>query len=289
MRTNKIVGSYIATGLCAVIIATLMFFAVLPYGALLVGSLMPEGASTAKGLSFESFTQNRLSLTNYKAIFGEASEEYLPYVVNTFVVSTVSSLTAVGLSTLAGYGLTRFYTVQTVNRVRRYVLLGYVFPPIVLVIPYVSLLHAAHLSNTRFGLILAHIAFCPPFSLWLCLRYLDAVPRQYDVTAALDGAYWWSSFYRVVARQALPGLLSVWLLVFIVSWNDVALAQHLIKTNSLHTVSVAFQENLWSSGAGPQWERLCAAGVLLVLPIGVALLWMSIANYLQHRRTSENV
>ncbi len=99
----------------------------------------------------------------------------------------------------------------------------------ILVFPYSRLLYLVGLNDTKTGLVLANIAFCFPFALWLMVQYFHAIPRDVDKAAAADGATWLRTLWHVMIPRALPGIAAVFAFSVILSWNDVALSLVLVQ------------------------------------------------------------
>jgi multiple sugar transport system permease protein len=89
-----------------------------------------------------------------------------------------------------------------------------------LVVPFYVILHTAHLTDTRTGIVIAHLSFTVPFSVWMMRSFFKSVPLEVDRAAMIDGCTRWQVFYRVVLPLARPGVISVGLFSFMVSWND---------------------------------------------------------------------
>jgi multiple sugar transport system permease protein len=262
-------------------LASVMAFCLLPYVGLLLGSLLPN-ARVDRGIASVS----HLTLKNYVDVSSVDYVHYWRYFKNTIFISTSTTITIWFLSILGAFGLTR-YRLPGRKLFEQSVLWGYLFPPIVLVFPYVVLLQYFGLNNTLKGLILANVAFCFPFGLWLMTRYLEAVPQVFDHTAAIDGARWWQALYHVISHRALPGIVAVGLFSFILSWNDVALSLFLIFDDSKKPLALGVKESILDTDQS-RYGTFAAASVgvatLAVLLFGFIQVWIDG----RLRRESEN-
>ena len=193
----------------------------------------------------------------------EASVEYNycePLHNTGVIVLTVPSLYAVAIRRPTVKG-------TRAEHVRVLALLGCIFPPIVLVVPYTELLKEAHLYDTLFGLVLAHIAFCLPFGIWLMAEYMESmVPRGYHMSAAIDGAAWWNALWFVVLPRARPGVCAVGLFTYVLSWNDVGLGL-LLTEGSNRPLGAAVAEELFRREQQIHYGGFAAASVLIVTAI----------------------
>jgi multiple sugar transport system permease protein len=155
-------------------------------------------------------------------------------------------------------------------------LIGYLFPPIVLVISYGAFLRQSPLNQTLIGVILAHVAFCLPFGVWLMVRYFEAIPRQFDMAARADGAAWWKALWHVLRKRAMPGIVAVAMFSFILSWNDVVLSLYL--TPQLWRTLPAWIDDLIRTEAASRYGDIAAASAFLssvaIIVLGSVSVWL---------------
>lgn len=229
-----LVTCMVKVGLTAVIM-----FNLLPYIALIIGSLLPNSL-TDRGIGANSLSG--WTWDNHIEMWRSGYHDYGVYFFNTIVVSLSTVIIVLFLSVFGAYGLTR-YRVRGRELFQYAVLWGYIFPPIVLVLPYAILLTEFGLNGTRFGLILANVAFCFPFGLWLMIQYMEAVSRNFDATAAADGANWRQTLWYVIIPRSLPGIAAVGMFSFILSWNDVALSL-VLATEDTRTIAAGVKESI---------------------------------------------
>ena len=249
----------------AVVLLLILAFSVGPFAALIIGAIMPN-QNLDRGVRFD--WPLNLTLGNYSEFFREI-DRYSLYLVNTLVVSLTTVGIVIIISVLAAYGITR-YQFRGRTIIKQAALLGYLFPPVVLVFPYLAGLQAVSLNGTLTGLILANVAFCFPFALWLTVQYLDAVPLALDMSAAVDGASWFQTLQHVVARRALPGILAVAAFCFILSWNDVVLALVLAKPDTM-TLAAGVNEDILSNASDLNRYGTFSAGSVIIAGLAVAL------------------
>jgi ABC-type glycerol-3-phosphate transport system permease component len=100
------------------------------------------------------------------------------------------------------------------------------FPPIALAVPLGALLVRAGLYNhpAGLGLLLAHVLLGLPFAFLVLRAAFRAVPAALEEAALLDGASPAGVFLRVSLPLVRPALAAAALLVFVVSWDELAFA-----------------------------------------------------------------
>jgi multiple sugar transport system permease protein len=262
MRTKLAFRAFVVSGTLAAVVFTL-----LPYAALVIGSLLPN-AATDRGISIDSVSLGQWTVQNYQELLAPTYAIFRQQVFNTLLVSVSAACIVVVTSVPGGYVLTR-YRFPGRNVIRQTAIWGYLLPPIILVFPYARLLYFLGLNNTRLGLVLANVAFCFPFGLWLMVQYFYAIPREVDKAAAADGANWAFSLYHVLIPRALPGVATVLVFSVILSWNDVALSLVLVQDNSLRTIAAGVQESVLKTEQTSYGSFAAASLCVAMLAVGV--------------------
>jgi multiple sugar transport system permease protein len=252
----------------------ILLFSVLPYLALIAGSLLPNSI-TDRGIGVDNVTAHRWTLDNYRELGDPTYRIFFQQLLNTVLVSSVTSLMVVLLAIPGAYSLTR-YRFRGRTLVRQSAIWGYLFPPIILVFPYARLLYLVGLNNTRVGLVLANVAFCFPFGLWLMVQYLHAVPREVDKAAAADGANWAQALWHVIIPRAMPGIAAVAVFSIILSWNDVALSLVLVQDKNARTIAAGVQESILRT-------EQTSYGTFAAASLGVAAVAVIVFGLIQFR------
>jgi len=134
---------------------------------------------------------------------------------------------------LAAFVLSKSYLGYGVRRaILVWVLLIRIFPPIVVGIPYFTVLQHFGLTDTQAGLVLVHVSLTLPFVIWLMLGFFQEVPSDLERAAMLDGCSLWRRFWRVSLPLVLPGLAVTAIFAFIISWNEFLFAAILTSFNA---------------------------------------------------------
>lgn len=203
-----------------------------------------------------------LSLENYQALWNN------PDIRGFFVNSLVVALGATGFSlffgALAAYALSKSYLRYSIRRaILLWILLIRIFPPIVVGIPYFTLLHRFHLTDTQLGLMITHVAMTLPFVIWLLLGFFQDVPSELEKAAMLDGTSLLRRFAQVSLPLVLPGLAVTAIFAFILSWNEYLFAAILTSFNA-KTLPVAIATFIGERRL--EWGAMSALGTLMLIP-----------------------
>ena len=194
------------------------------------------------------------------------------YFKNSVIVAASVTTLSIVISTFSGYALARRKHYWWMKTISSTVLLSYVFPQILLVIPIFLFIRNIGLADTLPGLIITHITFVLPFSMMLLKSYFESIPIGFEEAAYIDGASYWQTFFRVALPLALPGVVSTAIFGFIEGWNEFLFALVLITTDAKRTLPVGINTFLGRQ-AIYSWGMLMAAAVLTTLP---ALLFFMI-------------
>jgi multiple sugar transport system permease protein len=203
------------------------------------------------------------TLENYANVFG--SQDFLTYMRNSAIIAGGSTLFALVLGLPAAYSIARFRqrTLSTAILVARIV------PGITFLIPWFILFRQLHLVDTFIALILTHMLVGLPFIVWVMIPFFEAIPRELDEAARVDGCSIPSAFARVILPLSGPGVLSASILAFIFSWNNFMFSI-VLATNRTKTLPVAIYNFI--SYAQIDWGGLMAAAVVITVPVLVLAL-----------------
>jgi len=207
---------------------------------------------------------NYITLANYQAGIGI-------YILNTAIVSGLTVLLTLVVSTLGGYAFARFRFVGR-NALFLLTLAILMVPYATVLIPLYVILTRVGLQNTLLGVALVLTMFQLPFSTFMMRISFEAVPREMDEAAMVDGCTSFSALWRVLLPAVKPGLITVGLFAFLASWNDFFAPLILITDSRLQTLPLAVA-NLRGQVQGVVDYGATEAGVVvLALPCIVLFL-----------------
>lgn len=213
------------------------------------------------------------TLAPYIGAWSQASFGQLLW--NSTVVSVSTTVTACALAMFAGYGFSRF-RFKGHGFLVRFVLVCQMFPIALMIVPYYTVMARLHLVNTYPALVIAFTSFALPFSVYMLRGYFDAVPRELDEAALVDGCGRLGALIRVMVPVAAPGLGATVIFTWVLAWNHFLFALVLGTDNSMFTVPVgiAFQITEYNVN----WGQIMASGVMGSLP--TIVLYAFLQRYL---------
>lgn len=194
---------------------------------------------------------------------------FTSFMVNSLVVGVASTAVVVVLAAMAGYGLARG-TFRGRALLSRGVLVAYVFPTILIVMPLFTLVSDLGMAGTYPGIVLVHVVFNFPFCVWLMVQYFRTLPREVEEAGRVDGLSHVGVFVRIAVPLAAPGLATTAIFGFINSWNEFLLSFVILGSGDRRTLPVGVYNFVGSEVA--DWGPLMAATTLAVLPTLVLFL-----------------
>jgi multiple sugar transport system permease protein len=189
--------------------------------------------------------------------------DFVTFMTNSLVVAFGAVVLNVIAATLAGYALSRFrFPLRRSFAVAS--LWTYMFPPILLAIPLYILFSGLGLRNSYFGLIIAHVSISLPLNIWIMWQYFQIVPVSLEEAAWTSGASRLRALVEVLLPSAFPGIMSVAIFAFALSWNDFGFAFILQTDIEMFTLPIGLATFVEQSAI--HWGLIMAASALVSIP-----------------------
>ncbi|MGN6308199.1 MAG: carbohydrate ABC transporter permease [Xanthobacteraceae bacterium] len=211
-------------------------------------------------LSLESY-RNLLELTDYPRHF-----------MNSVIVAVVAVLVTMVFSVMIAYAVTR-QRIRGKKVIVGAMLYAYMFPPLLIAIPIFTIFARLGLSDTLTGLIASHLTLTLPLGVWFLWGFFKSMPFELEEAAMVDGCTRLGAFLRVVLPLALPGLITVAIFSFLLSWTDYTFALVMIGSDANKTLPVGLASMVGSFDL--RWGEIMAGSTLIALPLFAAFALMS--------------
>ena len=206
------------------------------------------------------------TLSNYIEIFRE--EPFARFLRNSILVSGGAAFVAIMIGLPAAYAFARF-EFRGKKDLGFWILSIFMFPPLASILPYVILFRKVGLVDTIPGMIVAHLSFLLPLSVWLLQRFIRDIPIEVEESALVDGAGTLQRLYRLIVPLMTSGIATTAFFCFIFSWNDFLFALVLAPV-SAKTLPVASMS--LSSWAYINWGKISAASIIITGPVLILVI-----------------
>ncbi len=194
---------------------------------------------------------------------------FVRYIGNSTFVAIFTVIITLVLAILGAYAVTRLRFAGRAL-LSRSILLIYMFPAIVLVIPLYTIFTQLGLRNTLPGLLIVYPATTVPVALYMLRSYFQALPKDLEEAGMIDGCSRLSVIWRITLPLSLPALASVGLYVFMIAWNEFLFAFMFLDSPEIYTLSRGMV-GLNSQEVPRQF--LMAGAVIVTVPIMVLFFW----------------
>lgn len=204
----------------------------------------------------------KFSFKNYVEIWNRGY--FKTYFVNSLIVSFSTMGVSLVVAMFAGYGISRFrFRGRTVFSV---VLIAVqMFPSMLLLIPMYIIMSKMGLLNTHISMIIAYTTFAMPFCTWMVKGYFDTIPVSLEDAARIDGCGRMRILFRIIMPLAAPGIVTVAMFAFILSWQEYMYALTFARTEDMRTITVGIALMQGQHGS-VNWGQIMAGSVLACIP-----------------------
>jgi multiple sugar transport system permease protein len=207
--------------------------------------------------------------SNFRLLFTVDGGYFKYWLLNSVIYAVLTAALATAISTLCGYALAK-YRFRGRRLVVGLVAGSLLVPSTALVVPLFLLEHDFSFNNSYQGVILPLLVY--PFGVYLMSLFTaDAVPDAVIDAARVDGAGELRVFWKVSRPLLMPGMVTLFLLSFIGTWNNYFLPLVLLGDTTRFPLTVglsAWASELNAPGAGqPLYPEVILGSLVSVLPM----------------------
>jgi len=216
-----------------------------------------------------TYFPHKFTLASYIELF--KGTFFARWFINTCIVAVGTTLLCILVASVAAYSLTR-YKYPGRASFANFILVVYMFPPILLAIPLYLLVINWHIANTRWALILTYIANALPYSLWLLRAFFQTIPIELEDAAMIDGASRWRVIRSIVMPLALPGVIATSVFAIITSWNEYLFAMLFISSEVKKTIPVGLTGFI--TAHEDRWDLIFSGSVMASIPVLIFFIYI---------------
>jgi len=265
-KRRRRLGPRARTGmlLSYLILIGLALLYIYPFIISIAASFKTDAEATQDALSLIPDT---VTFAAYERLFGDVP--FPLWAGNTVMISTIVTIGRVFFDSLAGYALSRLKF-----RGRAFVFAAFIailsVPGVVLLIPRFLILQQLGLYDTYGGMIIPLLSTAA--GVFIMKQFFDSIPVSVEEAARIDGASTFRTYWTIVLPMARPALITLFILSFQGSWNE--LGHFIVSRQSpeLNTLTTGVASLVSGQlGSGNQFPLQLAAAVLMTIPVAVLI------------------
>jgi raffinose/stachyose/melibiose transport system permease protein len=189
--------------------------------------------------------------------------------LNSLVIAFTKVPLGLLISSMAAFALTRMrFPFQKV--IFLIIVMGTMIPVQVALGPLFHMILGLGLLNQYLGILLPYIAFGVPYQIFILRGFFRTIPKELDEAARIDGASAFGLYWRIILPLALPALAALFILDFVSTWNEFAIALVILQRQEAWTIPLALQA--FMGQFGNNYTQLNAAIVMAILPVVIVYL-----------------
>jgi multiple sugar transport system permease protein len=230
---------------------------------ILLTSLKTEAELVSKPITY---WPHNPTLQNYVQAFTD--QPLLRYLGNSVTVALLATICSLVISAGAAYAIARL------NLKRRQLILTCIvassmFPLVTLLVPIFETMRTLNLLNTYTALVLPYIVLNLPVCTLVLVSFFQAIPKDLENAAMIDGCTRLGALWRVVVPLSAPGVFTAGILAFVNSWDEFLLALSLNSSATMRTLPVGI--TLYQGEFTFPWPIISAALIVAIVPIAVLI------------------
>ncbi len=230
------------------------------------------------------YVPSALRLEAYQELFDPTNPSYQDFgvnILNTIKVSVPTAVIAVILAVFGSYAIARL-KFKGKNVMLNAILVVYLFPGILLIIPLFSMLARIgdsvgfNVQDNLGVLVFTYLAQTLPVALYMLTNYFRTIPSEIEQAALIDGCNRFEVIWRITLPLAIPALVSVSIYTLMIAWNEYLYAFVFLNSRELFTMPIKIS-TIWNDPS-PRPHVVMAASTIMSVPILV--LFLALEKYL---------
>ena len=231
------------------------------------------GASLNPGNSLmsSSIIPKKISFEHYADLFN-GTVDYVTWYWNSMKISFCTMVLTLIFVSFTAYSFSRFRFYGRKNGLILFLLLQMI-PQFSALIAIFVLSQMLGLVNSHLALILIYVGGMIPMNTYLMKGYIDAIPRDLDESARMDGAGHFRIFIEIIMPLSKPIIAVSAVFSFTGALGDVILSTTILRTPDKFTLPIGLY-NLVSMKMGASYTTYAAGAVLISVPVALLFLWL---------------
>jgi multiple sugar transport system permease protein len=235
---------------------------IVPFAWAVATSLKPDAETTVAPVRWFG---SKVTLDAYRTALEDG--DILKWYFNSLVTATLITIGTIFTASLAAFAFSRM-RFQGRASLQWLVLAGLIVPFQALIVPLFTEMKSFGLADTYWGIVLPQIA--SPIAVLVFKRAFDALPRELEESALVDGASMWRIYWTIWMPLSRATIAAVAIFTFVLAWNNFIWPFVVTSAGALFTIPVGLATVQTSYGA--LYAQEMALAVLGALPLLIAFV-----------------
>jgi len=210
-----------------------------------------------------------ITLENYARVFTaspgtrDVASVFRASLLNSMLVAGAVTAISLIIGTLSAYAFARIEFKG--RQLGLFAIIGTrMLPELSIVIPLYITAGRLDILDTKLVLVVLYLSYTLPFVIWMMTSFFEAMPREIEDAAYIDGCSRLGALWRVILPISGPGLASTAIFAFLLAWDEFFFALLFTSTAAAKTVPVAISE--FTGRYAVDYTAMATGGVLAAIP-----------------------
>lgn len=188
---------------------------------------------------------------------------------NSLIITVIKVPLGLAIATATAYALARI-RFRFSRGVLMVIAIGSMVPIQIGLGPLFNTMLDLGILDSLYGLILPYLAFGIPYQIFVMYGFFRGIPDELEESARIDGASTFRILWQIILPLAKPALAALFVLDFVATWNEYAMATTLLRTQSNWTIPLAVQS--FSTQHGTDYGPMNAFIFMSAIPVLIVYL-----------------
>jgi raffinose/stachyose/melibiose transport system permease protein len=186
------------------------------------------------------------------------------YFINSVWMTAASVVLTILLASFVTYAITRMRW-KLSSLVLGIFMVGMMIPVHATLIPLFSMFHKLGMTDSPLSIILSYSAFNLPITIMILLGFYQALPREVEEAAVMDGCSMNRLFFSIILPMTVSVIVTAAIINMIYNWNEFIFVNTFISSDELKTLTVGVQNFVGQYTI--DWGAIGATLMISILPI----------------------
>lgn len=215
------------------------------------------------------FPQNWLYWQNYITAWTKAKMPLAFWNTSLILFFTLTGSVITG--TMVAYILNRF-SFKGRNLVKGAFLVANLIPGVTMQVSTYQIMTALGLVNSIPGIVMLYTG-TDIIAIYIFLQFFESIPRSLDEAAYMDGASYFTIFFRILFPLVKPATVTVMILKGVAVYKEYYLANLYLQSKTRY-VTISTSLYTFTGEYGNQYNYICAGVMITIVPILIAFLFL---------------